>query len=58
LDVHGESEVTSELVVTLAALFNELEADNDNVNEGRAEDCELEEPTLEGRRRGPKSWEE
>jgi hypothetical protein len=57
LDVHGESEVTSELVLALAALFNELEADNDTVNEGRTEDCELEEPTLEGRK-GPKSWEE
>jgi hypothetical protein len=37
-DVHGESEVTSKLAVALAALFNGLE--------GRAEDCELEEPTL------------
>jgi hypothetical protein len=42
-DVHGESEVTSELAVALAALFNGLE--------GRAEGCELEEPTLEEARR-------
>jgi hypothetical protein len=41
-DVHGESEVALALIVALAALFNEVE--------GRAEDCELEEPTLEGRR--------